>query len=149
MSNTNCTKNGRWTYICSWRVLIPAQSLAPFVLQLNEKTINIRVVYKFVQHNKLNPLYCTFPQFFFRKRRYSWNIICVIGWQTEIVVRFFLNQNCPFHVYLFLVCLPYILIRVSTHFCHSISRKQTPYVLDYDIIKNIFFYVWWKSTLSK
>jgi hypothetical protein len=44
-------------------------------------------------------------QVFFRKRRYSWNIICVIGWQTEIVV-LFLKPKLSFHFYLFLVCLP-------------------------------------------
>ena len=50
---------------CSGRVLIPAQSPAPVVLLLNENTIKIRVVYRFVQHKQLTPPYSTFPKFFF------------------------------------------------------------------------------------
>ena len=134
---------------CSWRVLIPAQSLTPVVLLLNENTIKIRVVYRFVQTNHGTPLYSTFPKLFFS--------------ETAVFVEYHLcywlaNRNCcaffnkifPFHIYLFLVCLPNILIRVSTHFRHSISLKQTPYVMDFDITKKKKS-VWWKSTfcLSK
>ena len=96
----------------------------------NQHTGSIR----FVQHNQLTPLYCTFPKFFFSETaiflEYNlcyWltNRNCCAFFKTKIVLSF-LSLSC-------LSSEPHILIRVSTHFRHSISRKETPYVLDYDI----------------
>ena len=97
----------------------------------NQHTGSIR----FVQHNQLTPLYCTFPKFFFRKRRYSWNIICVIGWQTEIVV-LFLKPKLSFHFYLFLVCLP-------NHNSHSSKHSfSSQYITKRNTLRFGLWYYW-------